>query len=127
MRAAALGVDLLLLSGGPLLVASAIVFGVAWAAAEPPVGLDSGFRAAEALSAGLFLLRDASGASPGKRLFGLKVVRRGGAAAGPLASFTRNLTLLVPVWNLVEMASVIRRADGRRPGDRLAGTALVEA
>src|ERR1035437_4144558 len=75
----------------------------------------------------LFLLRDADGGSPGKRLFGLRLIRRGGSAAGPIQSLLRNLTLLVPGWNLIELASLIRREDGRRPGDRAAGTALVEA
>jgi len=75
----------------------------------------------------LFLLRDADGGSPGKRLFGLRLIRRGGARAGPLQSLLRNVMLLVPGWNLIELASLIRREDGRRPGDRAAGTALVEA
>ncbi len=127
MRAAAFGVDLLLVAGGPLLVASAIVFGIAAVTDEAPVGLDDGFRAAQVLSALLFLFRDATGASPGKKLFGLRLVRQGGAPAGPGASFARNLPLLVPGWNLVEIASVVRRRNGRRPGDKLAGTTLVEA
>jgi len=127
MRGAAFGVDLLLVAGGPFLVASAIVFGIAWAAAEPPVGLDAGFRAAQGLAALLFLFRDGAGGSPGKKLFGLRVVRRGGLPAGPAASLLRNVPLLVPGWNLFEIAAVVRRRDGRRPGDRLAGTTLVEA
>lgn len=127
MRAAAFGVDLLLVAGGPLLVASAIVFGIAAVAEEPPVGLDEGFRAAQILAILLFLLRDAAGGSPGKKLFGLRLIRRGGTPAGPVASLARNLTLFVPIWNLVEIVSVIHRRDGRRPGDKLAGTTLVEA
>lgn len=127
MRAAAFGVDLLLVAGGPLLVASAIVFGIAFVSEEAPVGLDDGFRAAQVLAGLLFLFRDAAGGSPGKKLFGLRLIRRGGSASGPAASLVRNLTLLVPGWNLVEIASVIRRRDGRRPGDKLAGTTLVEA
>jgi uncharacterized RDD family membrane protein YckC len=74
----------------------------------------------------LFLLRDAGGGSPGKKLFGLRLIREGGANAGVLQSLLRNATLLVPGWNLVEFTSVMRRRDGRRPGDRVAGTALVE-
>ncbi len=127
MRAAAFGVDLLLLTGGPLLVASAVVFVIAAAATEAPVGLDDGFRAAQTLAALLFLFRDAAGGSPGKKLFGLRLIRRGGEPAGLAASFARNLLLLVPGWNLIEIAQVIRRRDGRRPGDKLAGTTLVEA
>jgi uncharacterized RDD family membrane protein YckC len=126
MRAAAFGVDLVLVAGGPLLVASALVFGIA-ALAEKPAGLDDGFRAAQILAVLLFLARDAAGGSPGKKLFGLRLVRGDGTPAGLGASLLRNLLLLVPGWNLVEIVSVMRRRDGRRPGDRLARTALVEA
>jgi uncharacterized RDD family membrane protein YckC len=126
MRAAAFGIDLILVAGGPLLLASAIVSGV-HAVSRAPAGLDAGFRAAQVVAVCLFLLRDADGGSPGKRLFGLRLIRRGGANAGPLESLLRNVTLLVPGWNLVELALLIRREDGRRPGDRVAGTSLVEA
>jgi uncharacterized RDD family membrane protein YckC len=126
MRIAAFGIDLILVAGMPLLLASAIVLGV-HAASRAPAGLDAGFRAAQAVAVCLFLLRDADGGSPGKRLFGLRLIRMGGAGAGPLQSLLRNLTLLVPGWNLIELVSLIRREDGRRPGDRAAGTALVEA
>jgi uncharacterized RDD family membrane protein YckC len=127
MRIAAFGVDLLLVAGGPLLLASVIVLGVHMASREVPAGLDAGFRAAQAVAVGLFLLRDAGGGSPGKKLFGLRLIREGGAKAGVLQSLLRNATLLVPGWNLIEFTSVMRRRDGRRPGDRVAGTALVEA
>ena len=127
MRAAAFGVDLLLVAGGPFVVSSGIVLVILAVASEPPAGLDAGFRAAQAVAGLLFLFRDAAGGSPGKKLFGLRLVLPGSAPAGPLASVTRNLLLLIPGWNLVEIAAVIRRRDGRRPGDRLAGTTLVEA
>jgi uncharacterized RDD family membrane protein YckC len=127
MRIAAFGVDLFLVAGGPLLLASVIVLGVHMASREVPAGLDAGFRAAQAVAVGLFLFRDAGGGSPGKKLFGLRLIRKGGANAGVLQSLLRNATLLVPGWNLIEFTSVMRRRDGRRPGDRVAGTALVEA
>jgi uncharacterized RDD family membrane protein YckC len=126
MRAAAFGIDLILVAGTPLLLASAIIL-VVHAASRAPAGLDAGFRAAQAVALCLFLLRDADGGSPGKRLFGLRLVLRGGAKAGLLQSLIRNVTLLVPGWNLIELVSLIRREDGRRPGDQAAGTALVEA
>lgn len=125
MRVAAFGVDLILVAGSPLLLASAIVLGV-HAAARESTGLDEGFRAAQVVAVGLFLFRDAGGGSPGKKLFGLRLIRAGGGAAGGLQSFLRNGTLLIPGWNLIELASLVRRRDGRRPGDRAAGTALVE-
>jgi uncharacterized RDD family membrane protein YckC len=127
LRAAAFGIDLVLVAGGPLLLASALVFGIAALAAEPPTGLDDGFRVAQILAVLLFLARDSAGGSPGKKLLGLRLVSATGSPAGLAASLVRNLPLLVPGWNLIEMGSVIRRRDGRRPGDRLAGTMLVEA
>ncbi len=127
MRAAAFGVDLILVAGVPLLLASAIVFGVFAASREAPAGLDDGFRAAQAAALGLFLFRDAGGGSPGKKLFGLRLILQGGAKAGALQSVLRNAPLLIPGWNLIELSILLRRRDGRRPGDRAAGTLLVEA
>jgi len=127
MRAAAFGVDLILVAGVPFLLAAAIVFCVYVSSREVPAGLDDGFRAAQAVALCLFLLRDAGGGSPGKKLFGLRLILAGGAKAGVLQSLLRNVTLLIPGWNLIEATSLVRRRDGRRPGDRLAGTLLVEA
>ena len=127
LRAAAFGLDLICLAGGPLLVATVVVFVVVLFAPEPPAGLPKLFRAAQALFVLLFLLRDARGASPGKVLLGLSVHRADGRAAGPRESVLRNLPLLVPGLNLLEAAAVARRPDSRRGGDRLAGTTVAES
>jgi len=127
MRAAAFGVDVILVAGVPLLLASAIVLCVYASSREAPAGLDDGFRAAQAAALGRFLFRDAGGGSPGKKLFGLRLILQGGANAGALQSLLRNAPLLIPGWNLIELSSLLRRRDGRRPGDRAAGTLLVEA
>lgn len=126
LRVAAFGLDLALVAGVPLLLASGIV-ALVHALSRAPAGLDAGFRAAQAVAVVLFLARDMDGGSPGKRLFGLRVIRSGGGRAGFSQSVIRNVLWLVPGWNLIECASLISRKDGRRPGDRLAGTALVEA
>ena len=127
LRAAALGLDLICLAGGPLLVATLIVFLVVLLAAEPPVGLPRVFRAAQFLFVVLFLLRDAQGASPGKVLLGLSVARADGGPVRPLDSVLRNLPLLVPGLNLLEAVAVVQRPDSRRLGDRLAGTTVGES
>jgi uncharacterized RDD family membrane protein YckC len=127
LRAAALGLDLICLAGGPLLVATLLVFLVVLLATEPPVGLPRVFRAAQALFVVLFLLRDARGASPGKLLLGLSVAREGGGPVRPLDSILRNLPLLVPGLNILEAVAVVQRPDSRRLGDRLAGTTVGES
>ena len=127
LRAAAFGLDLVCLAGGPLLLATVVVFLVVLFAAEPPAGLPRVFRAAQLVFVVLFLLRDARGASPGKVLLGLSVVRVDGGRARPLDSVLRNLPLLVPGLNLLEAAAVARRPDSRRLGDRLAGTTVGES
>jgi uncharacterized RDD family membrane protein YckC len=126
IRAAAYGVDLLVLAGGPLLLSTLAIVTFLLFVPDPPALLAGGFLAAQGLFAILFLLRDTGGGSPGKKLFGLRLVRDGGRPVGVLASVTRNLPMLVPGWNLIELAAVIRRRDGRRGGDRLAGTTLLE-
>jgi uncharacterized RDD family membrane protein YckC len=119
-------VDLLVLAGGPLLLSTLAIVTFLLFVPDPPALLAGGFLAAQGLFAILFLLRDTGGGSPGKKLFGLRLVRDGGRPVGVLASVTRNLPMLVPGWNLIELAAVIRRRDGRRGGDRLAGTTLLE-
>lgn len=127
VRAAAFGVDLLVFAGGPLLLSTAVIVVILLYSPDPPATLGLGFFAAQTLFVLLFLLRDTWGASPGKRLFGLRLVREGGRPVGVATSVVRNVPMLVPGWNLIELLSVIRSDDGRRGGDRLAGTTLVES
>ena len=127
LRAAAFGLDLICLAGGPLLLATVVVFLVGLIAPDPPAGLPRVFRAAQALFVLLFLFRDVRGASPGKALLGLSVVRADRRPLRARDSVLRNLPLLVPGLNLLEALSVLRRPDSRRLGDRLAGTAVGES
>jgi len=126
IRAAAFGTDLLLLAGGPLLLSTVVIVVILLATPDPPLTISRGFYAAQALFALLFLLRDTGGASPGKRLFGLRLRREDGRRVTARTSLIRNLPMLVPGWNLFELLAVMRRLDGRRQGDRLAGTTLLE-
>jgi uncharacterized RDD family membrane protein YckC len=73
----------------------------------------------------LMLVRDGyHGRSPGKRLLGLRLVTPRGNGCGYIRSFIRNLPLLVPVWNLLEIGFVI--AGKSRTGDRIARTVVTE-
>ena len=126
IRAAAFGADLLLLAGAPLLVATLVIVVILLASPDPPMALSRGYYGAQALFVLLFLFRDTGGASPGKRLFGLSLRGEDGRPVTAAASLVRNIPMLVPGWNLVELLAVVRRRDGRRQGDRLAGTTLLE-
>lgn len=71
------------------------------------------------------LLRDGyRGRSPGKRLLGLRIITPQGEGCSYGRSVIRNLPLVVPPWNLVELFLVLRGKP--RTGDRLGSTAVAE-
>jgi uncharacterized RDD family membrane protein YckC len=73
------------------------------------------------------LFRDGwRGRSPGKRLLGLRVQLRNGGSCGYARSLARNFMLIVPLWNLLEVWMVLFAREGRRTGDRIAATTIVE-
>ena len=75
----------------------------------------------------IFELR-ASGASPGKRVFGLKVVMDNGLPVTAGASLTRNLLRaadLLPFGYGLAIVSMLVRSDCKRLGDLAAGTMVV--
>jgi uncharacterized RDD family membrane protein YckC len=79
------------------------------------------------LGIGYFLGRDGfTGRSFGKRLMGLHVARSDGGRCTFRSSFRRNLTLLVPGLNLLELWIFLRRPHEARIGDRFAGTRVEE-
>jgi uncharacterized RDD family membrane protein YckC len=64
--------------------------------------------------------------SPGKRMMALSILTPAGAGCGFGRSFLRNFPLVVPGWNLIELLLVLFAPSGRRTGDRLARTRIVE-
>lgn len=73
------------------------------------------------------LLRDAwHGRSPGKRLMGLRIDTPDDKPCSWARSIARNLPLVLPGWNLVEIAMLLFTPDSRRSGDRIAGTRVRE-
>lgn len=71
------------------------------------------------------LLRDGwRGRSVGKQMLGLRLMTPNGEGCGWMRSIVRNLPLVIPVWNLVEVALVI--AGRPRSGDRIAKTTVTE-
>lgn len=68
------------------------------------------------------------GASPGKRVFGLKVVMDNGLPVTPAASFARNLLRVadfLPFFYSFAIVSMLVRRDYKRLGDIAAGTLVV--
>jgi uncharacterized RDD family membrane protein YckC len=71
-----------------------------------------------------------SGASLGKRLLRLKVLKEGGGPCGVGAAFIRNFLRLVdmlPGFYIVGVIAILRSVNRQRLGDRLAGTVVVGA
>jgi uncharacterized RDD family membrane protein YckC len=69
-----------------------------------------------------------SGATPGKRAFGLKVVMDSGLPITPAASFTRNLLRVadfLPLGYGFAIVSMLVRSDSKRLGDIAAATLVV--
>jgi len=75
----------------------------------------------------VFELKTAA-ATPGKRVFGLRVVMDNGLPVTASASFTRNLLRVADFLPLAfgfGVVSVLTRADSKRLGDLAAGTLVV--
>jgi uncharacterized RDD family membrane protein YckC len=81
------------------------------------------------IAAFYFLVRDAGGASFGKRVMGLRIVKLDdfNRSANLFQSIVRNVTLLIPLLNILEAVYVFTDPKGRRAGDRMAGTVLTES
>ncbi|HTO87194.1 MAG TPA: RDD family protein [Thermoanaerobaculia bacterium] len=91
-------------------------------AAAAYLGWVWGALAAAALIA--FLLRDANGGRA-RRWLGFEVRDGEGGPPGLWRSTRRNLPLLVPGWNLLEVWPVFRDGKAPRRSDRQLGTLLI--
>lgn len=69
------------------------------------------------------------GASPGKRLIGLRVVRSDGSPIGWPAAVVRNVLRIVDglVFYILGAILIVRSSKGQRLGDRVADTVVVTA
>jgi hypothetical protein len=90
-----------------------------WRAAVPYVWTAVGVAALLA-----FLLRDSSGGRA-RRWLALEAVDGEGRPPGIWGSVRRNLPLLIPVWNLVEVWPILRHGEAGRPADRRRGIRIV--
>lgn len=76
--------------------------------------------------AGLMLVRDVFGRSPGKQLAGLAVESEYGGPVTAGKRLLRNAPLILPILLPVEYVVVRFSNDGRRLGDRMAKTRLAD-
>ncbi len=134
-RAAAYFIDLLVLYG--VMVFGIQILALMIAELERNAGDRSGNLAAILMTAGFFLVYESyfmilewfmNGQTPGKRLLGIRVIKRGGYALGFLDSVIRNLLRVIdfiPLFYGVGLVSLLLTRSCQRIGDMAAGTFVV--
>jgi hypothetical protein len=75
-------------------------------------------------AAAAFLLRDTAGGFS-RRWLALRVEDADGRPPGRAGSIRRNLPLLVPGWNILEVWPVLKSGDAQRRADRKAGRRVI--
>lgn len=124
LRLAAFLVDSLSLAILLILPASLASYAIAWFGGSLGV-INVVWGSALLILVLAIVLRDGyHGRSLGKRLLGLRLVTPSGRPCGYWRSLLRNLPLIVPVWNAIDVILVL---VGRpRTGDRMARTFVLE-
>lgn len=123
LRIAAFLVDALTMSLILILPASAVSYGMTWT--TTPKGIQLVWWAALGILVVAMLLRDGfRGRSIGKQLLGLRLITPRGEGCGYGRSVVRNVPLIVPFWNFLEVILVL--AGKARTGDRIAKTTVTE-
>jgi uncharacterized RDD family membrane protein YckC len=123
LRIAAFLVDALTMSLILILPGAAVSYGLTWSGS--PRGIQMVWWTALALLMVAMLIRDGfRGRSIGKQLLGLRLLTPNGEGCGWFRSLIRNLPLLIPVWNVVEVVLVLMGKP--RTGDRIARTTVRE-
>jgi uncharacterized RDD family membrane protein YckC len=124
LRIAAFLVDALSIAILLVLPASIISYAMAWIGGSVK-GIQLVWFAAVAIIILSILLRDGfRGRSIGKQLLGLRMITPRGERCGYFRSIVRNVPLIVPLWNVVEVILVL--AGKPRTGDRIAHTTISE-
>lgn len=123
LRIAAFLVDALTIALILILPAALISYGMTWSG--NPRGIQLVWWIALIILMLAMLFRDGfRGRSIGKQLLGLRLITPAGERCGWLRSFVRNVPLIIPPWNFVEVALVLMGKP--RTGDRIAKTTVTE-
>jgi uncharacterized RDD family membrane protein YckC len=74
------------------------------------------------------LLRDGlfGGLGVGKKIMRIRVARSDGSRCDLISSAMRNITLLIPILNILELILAVADREGKRIGDKIARTHVVE-
>jgi len=124
LRIAAFLVDAVTIAVVLILPASIVSYALAWIGGSVK-GIQIVWWVALSILIVSILVRDGiRGRSVGKQLLGLRLTTRQGGRCGYFRSVIRNLPLVVPLWNLIEVWFVL--AGRARTGDRIAGTLVTE-
>lgn len=124
LRVAAFLVDALSLSVVLILPASIVSYSLAWVGGSVKAISIVWFVALAILVVGLLIRDGYRGRSIGKQMLGLRLVTPRGEGCGYVRSVARNIPLIVPAWNLIELVLVL--AGRSRTGDRMARTTVTE-
>ena len=124
LRVAAFLVDALTMAIVLVLPASVASYATAWIGGSVKAIQIVWWVALGILMIGMLIRDGYHGRSPGKRLLGLRIVTPRGEGCGYPRSIIRNVPLIIPPWNLVEVVMVL--AGKARSGDRIAKTTVTE-
>jgi uncharacterized RDD family membrane protein YckC len=124
LRIAAFLVDAVTMAIVLILPTSLISYALAWIGGSVK-GIQIVWWVALAILITAILFRDGiRGRSVGKQLLGLRLITPRGERCGYFRSLVRNFPLIVPGWNMLEVAFVL--AGRPRTGDRIARTTVSE-
>jgi uncharacterized RDD family membrane protein YckC len=124
LRVAAFLVDALTLALVLMLPASLVSYALAWVGGSVKAISIVWAVAVGILMLGLLIRDGFRGRSLGKHLLGLRLLTPRGEGCGWGRSLVRNLPLIIPGWNLIEVVMVF--AGKARTGDRIAHTTVTE-
>jgi uncharacterized RDD family membrane protein YckC len=124
LRIAAFLVDALSISLILVLPAALLSYTLAWIGGEIKAIQIVWFIALGIVMVGMLFRDGWRGRSLGKQILGLRLVTPNEQPCGYFRSFVRNVGLIVPGWNLIEVMLVV--LGKRRIGDKIARTIVTE-
>lgn len=124
LRIAAFLVDALSISLLLVLPAALLSYTLAWIGGEIKAIQIVWFVTLTIVVIGMLFRDGWHGRSLGKQILGLRLITPNDRPCGYLRSLLRNVGLIVPGWNLVEVVLVV--AGKRRLGDKIAETTVTE-